>query len=363
MQRAEEIIQTYDGRQPLQLHLKHYFKSHPEMGSRDRKLYTALAYGYFRCKGKRPHAKSYIVQAAATDPLLHAFYSYWHTQINIPVDSSLQHIFPMEERISASVDKTALEKNLQVQAAVFIRIREAHLKEVLDELNTVQYTFTRQGNCIRFETPHALQELETFQKGYFEIQDIASQSTGSLFYPQKNEAWWDCCAGSGGKTLMLLEAEKQIQLFVSDNRLSILNNLHERLSRIGVTGYASLVISLEEPEASEFRKLPQLHGIIADVPCTGSGTWSGSPERMAYCSLAELEMHVLRQQKILKNIVTKLLPGAALVYLTCSVFADENEMQVAWMEHHLKLRCERQEYFQHSAQRGSTMFGAVMRSH
>ena len=81
--------------------------------------------------------------------------------------------------------------------------------------------------------PHALSvsqrtkldSLKSFNKGHFEIQDISSQQTGNFFKPQPNEHWYDCCAASGGKSLLLHSIEPSIHITVSDKRNSILENL------------------------------------------------------------------------------------------------------------------------------------------
>ena len=65
--------------------------------------------------------------------------------------------------------------------------------------------------------------------------------------------------------------------------------------------------------------------IVADLPCTGSGTWSRTPEALYYFNPDTISDYRQRQEKILTNITSRLKTGGVLVYITCSVFADENE--------------------------------------
>ena len=65
--------------------------------------------------------------------------------------------------------------------------------------------------------------------------------------------------------------------------------------------------------------------ILADLPCTGSGTWSRTPEAMYFFDPQSISNFRQRQEKILSNINSRLKPGGTLVYITCSVFAEENE--------------------------------------
>jgi 16S rRNA (cytosine967-C5)-methyltransferase len=232
--------------------------------------------------------------------------------------------------------------------------------EVIDELNTLGYPFERDDVCIRFESNYPLQDTRSFASGFFEIQDIASQQTATMMHPQKNQAWWDCCAGSGGKSLLLLEQERQIQLFVSDNRESILHNLQDRFAKAGIRQFAAVLADLEMADDTALRSIPDMQGIIADVPCSGSGTWARSPERMSFFTASDLQFHVAQQRNIMTPVVSKLLSGGQLLYLTCSVYSDENESQVDWMQKTFGLTVITTNYFQHSDRGGDTLFGALL---
>ena len=77
--------------------------------------------------------------------------------------------------------------------------------------------------------------------------------------------------------------------------------------------------------------------ILADLPCTGSGTWSRTPEAMYFFNPQSISNYRQRQEKILSNINTRLKPGGTLVYITCSVFAEENEGIISFIKTRSKL--------------------------
>ena len=359
MQKVQEIINSYSTTQPMQTHLRAYFKAHKEMGSRDRKVYTQLVYGYYRLKGNRPHADGWIVKAAAHDTLLHAFYTFWQDKIDLPEEEDASGYFPLWDQVTNQIDTLAFIQALHQQPAVFIRCKKEAIKSVIDELTSLNYTFERDGVSIRFTQNYPLQDTQSFAAGLFEIQDIASQSTRRFFQPAKNEAWWDCCAGSGGKSLLLLEEEKQIQLFVSDSRESILRNLQERFQRAGIRQYAAIIADLTQTDAAMLSSIPDMQGIIADVPCSGSGTWARTPERLSFFSQQDLDAFVQLQRTIVSQAVSKLLPGGKLIYLTCSVYKKENEDQVAWISKTFSLQLQEQAYLSFAPVGGDTLFGAV----
>lgn len=359
MQKVQEIIQTYNTQQPMQTHLRTYFKAHKEMGSRDRKMYTQLVYGYYRLKGNRPHDDGWIVRAAEHDALLHAFYLFWKDKITLPEATETSAYFPLWHQVSDQLDTTVFLHALQVQPAVFIRCRKDAIKTVIDELTALAYAFERDGVSIRFTQNYPLQETKSFEQGLFEIQDIASQSTRRFFHPTKNESWWDCCAGSGGKSLLLLEEEKQIQLFVSDSRESILRNLQERFQRAGIRQYAAIIADLTIADAKMLASIPDMQGIIADVPCSGSGTWARTPERLSFFTQENLDYYVQLQRTIVTQAISKLLPGGKFIYLTCSVYKNENEEQVEWICKQFNLQVQDQGYLSFASIGGDTLFGAV----
>ena len=71
--------------------------------------------------------------------------------------------------------------------------------------------------------------------------------------------------------------------------------------------------------------------ILADVPCTGSGTWSRTPEALYFFDPRKITQYQDRQRRIIRNIAPHLAPDATLVYCTCSVFKKENEEMTEWI--------------------------------
>jgi 16S rRNA (cytosine967-C5)-methyltransferase len=148
---------------------------------------------------------------------------------------------------------------------------------------------------------------------------------------RKNFKVWDCCAASGGKSIMAFDIDPSIDLTVSDKRSSILQNLEKRFVKAGIKKYKSFVADLSGRGADGGRgasgdltdKLFDL--IICDAPCTGSGTWSRTPEQLFYFDKASIAKYASLQKKIIDNIIPQLTPGGQLLYITCSVFKKENE--------------------------------------
>jgi 16S rRNA (cytosine967-C5)-methyltransferase len=170
------------------------------------------------------------------------------------------------------------------------------------------------------------------------VQDINSQKVVPLllnvFSMSDTFSVWDCCAASGGKAIQLHDLFPDSKLLVSDIRSSILNNLQERFRQAGIHTYTAQLLDLSKAVSMD----DQFDVIVADVPCSGSGTWSRTPEQLRCFSANQIKDYVVLQQKILTNVLPSLKAGGYLLYSTCSVFRDENESQIKWLEEKFQLK-------------------------
>jgi 16S rRNA (cytosine967-C5)-methyltransferase len=130
------------------------------------------------------------------------------------------------------------------------------------------------------------------------------------------------------------------------------------MMRKGFVNYNSFLADMTKFEA--IRRLPLFDAVLADVPCSGSGTWSRTPEWLSYFSEDMLQRYVKNQKIIIGNAVKKLKTGGKLIYITCSVYADENEQNINWFLQNLPLKPDTQCYFQFSKAGGDTLFAARM---
>jgi 16S rRNA (cytosine967-C5)-methyltransferase len=195
------------------------------------------------------------------------------------------------------------------------------------------------------------------------VQDLSSQRTGeyvarALKIVGKNAKVWDCCAASGGKSIMTYDLDNSVDLVVSDIRPPILHNLSGRFERAGIKKYRSFAADLATAKTGG----QQYNLVIADLPCSGSGTWGRTPEELCFFSLKKLEHYQKLQQDILKNIFDNIKPGGVLLYFTCSVFREENEGMVDFIQENSKLVLSTMELVSGWESRADTMFMAMFTS-
>jgi 16S rRNA (cytosine967-C5)-methyltransferase len=171
---------------------------------------------------------------------------------------------------------------------------------------------------------------------------------------------WDCCAASGGKSILAYDIlEGNIQLTVSDIRESILSNLKKRFAAAGIKHYQSFVSDLSSADS----KLPTGQAgcqlIICDAPCTGSGTWSRTPEQLFFFKEKMIAAYAVKQQQIVSNIIPQLKEGGIFIYITCSVFKKENEEMVNFIKEKFHLKLLQMELLKGFDKKADSMFVAV----
>lgn len=346
---SEEIILVYDGELPLHHFLKAFFKQRPYMGSRDRRWVSQLVYHYYRLghlwKDERqvPERilKGTFLCESDNNELLQFFRPEWNEKIQLPLaeklamlsfDGELQDIFPALALLSKDIDPTAFAYSFFIQPSLFIRTRNNKQAAIIQLLEQAGITFTASGtDTIALPNSTKIDTIIT-NKSWYEIQDLSSQKVGGLYHAKAGEQWWDCCAASGGKSIMLIDQQPGVKLLVSDVRASIIQNLHQRFKEAGIRNYEEVILDLTAAELPAAVSNRQFDQIILDAPCTGSGTWARSPENVYYFNEESIDAYQQLQKRIATNVIPLLKPGGSLIYITCSVFSKENEDVVTFLE-------------------------------
>lgn len=172
--------------------------------------------------------------------------------------------------------------------------------------------------------PH-VQAEEGYRKGWFELQDEASQIASLLVFAQGGEQVLDFCAGGGGKTLALSATmDNKGQIYAYDSDKHRLAPIHERIARAGARN-----IQVRSPKDGALDDLVgRMDRVLIDAPCTGTGVWRRRPDAKWRLTESALEDRIAEQEEALALGAAFVKPGGCLVYATCSVLAEENEQQI-----------------------------------
>ncbi|MBC6982023.1 RsmB/NOP family class I SAM-dependent RNA methyltransferase [Caulobacter sp. 17J80-11] len=183
--------------------------------------------------------------------------------------------------------------------------------------------FSAWGLRLTAEPPPNVQKLEAFQAGHIEIQDEGSQLAAWLADAHPGWTVVDYCAGGGGKTLALAQSMAGSGgLIACDVEQKRLDNIRPRLNRAGVTAELRK-LGLEGGGMADLENSAEL--VLADAPCSGSGTWRRRPEDAWRLTEEEVDrLHAL-QVVILGRAAKLVRLGGRLAYVTCSMLKRENE--------------------------------------
>ncbi|WP_157019482.1 RsmB/NOP family class I SAM-dependent RNA methyltransferase [Mesorhizobium xinjiangense] len=169
-----------------------------------------------------------------------------------------------------------------------------------------------------------VQAEPAFRKGWFEVQDEGSQIAGELAGALAGMQVLDYCAGGGGKTLELAaQMNNRGQIFAHDAEKTRLAPIFDRLRRADARN-VQVVSKADELETLGGR----MDIVLVDAPCTGSGTWRRRPDAKWRLTQRQLDLRVNEQAQILDKASRFVKPGGRLVYITCSVFPQENGGQL-----------------------------------
>jgi len=174
-----------------------------------------------------------------------------------------------------------------------------------------------------------------FRRGDFYIQDEASQAAAWVPPPRPGEAVLDAAAAPGGKTFALLAREPAVAPILMDVALGRIDLLRRNLRRLGRrlpmviadAGAPAFAAAAATSAAVDGRR--GFDRVVADLPCTGTGTLRRHPElkwRISESEIGRLSQQALR---LLAGVAPLVRPGGLLAAITCSLEAEENEQVAA----------------------------------
>ncbi len=376
---AKQILNAYDGNEPFAFFIRTYFSKYKKYGSKDRKMITHLCYCYFRLGGliKATGMEEKIVTglflcSSAGNEVLQLLKPEWNEEVQLSTADKLKllsidsanKIFPFAGELSGSIDAEAFALSHFVQPDLFLRTRPGKRELVIKKLQTAGLTFQQiNDDCISLPNSTRIETVIELNKEVV-VQDYSSQRAGDLLQIIKSKTSntklnvWDCCAASGGKSIMAKDILGDIDLAVSDVRDNILLNLKKRFTEAGITNYKSFIADVSEQKTNQVEKYDL---IIADVPCSGSGTWGRTPEYLYFFKQVQIKTYSNLQKKITTNVLNQLKPGGYLLYITCSVYEKENEEVVTYLQQQLSLALVQMNVIKGYDVKADTMFAALLK--
>jgi NOL1/NOP2/sun family putative RNA methylase len=230
-----------------------------------------------------------------------------------------------------------------VQPRQAIRINSVNIKQGVDVAERLQslgivlekVSFLENGYWIR-RSEFSVGATSEYLLGLYSIQEAAAQIPGTLFTGLKNKTVLDACAAPGGKTVQMADLMRNagaiIALDIKEQRLMAMSNQLERC-RVKNT----IVYLLDARRASNLKKT--FDRILLDLPC--SGNFAADRGWFKRRTIKDVERNALLQREILAETIKVLDADGEIVYSTCSLEPEENELNINWAMENLGLRVEK----------------------
>lgn len=199
--------------------------------------------------------------------------------------------------------------------------------DLLTEQGIAAHTVACCDSALLLDQALAVELLPGFGAGRVSVQDIAAQLAAKLLDAQPGQRVLDLCAAPGGKTAAILERQPALQsLLAVDVDEQRLCRVAGNLQRLGLQA-DTLAADAGQPESWAAGR--QFDRILLDAPCSGFGVIRRHPDIKLLRRETDIAALQALQGKILNAAWQLLAPGGMLLYATCSVLKQENELQIA----------------------------------
>lgn len=338
---AELIEEIFADKQPADNILNMYFRERRFIGSKDRKFIGEEVWSVIRHRRRlefeaqsqdiRKILLVYLKEQNLDEIFAGGKYGLepitgdeklWLSSLEeIPYPSDVEAECP--QWLYNKINDMALLKSLNVVASADFRInarsRETIIQKMRDEgFDVVPTPFSPIG--IRAEARINLNNCMAFQDGLIEPQDEASQLAAILCDVKPEHKIIDYCCGAGGKSLALAYLmHNQGKIEAHDVEPQRMEALDARMKRLQISNIVKISTEQVGDDYDRF---------IIDAPCSGSGTWRRSPD--AKFRLTEQKLNAITdvQAKLLDIAAGRVKKNGEIIYITCSILADENQKQI-----------------------------------
>lgn len=171
----------------------------------------------------------------------------------------------------------------------------------------------------------AVTDLPDFAHGSVSVQDEAAQQAAELLACQAGMKVLDACAAPGGKTCHLLELYPQIDLLALDNSAKRTQQVYENLTRLKLQAAVKVA---DAAKLDAWWDGEYFDRVLLDAPCSATGVIRRHPDIKLLRKKADIATLQQEQAQLLQALWTVLKPGGLLLYATCSILPEENNLQV-----------------------------------
>jgi len=210
-----------------------------------------------------------------------------------------------------------------------VNCRRATPVQVLAELTAAGLAARQVGpSALWLHRPTAVERIPGFAAGVVSVQDAGAQLAAPWLGVGAGMRVLDACAAPGGKTAHVLElADCRVDAVEMDPKRAIL--IDSNLQRLGLAGGRARVLVADILRPSSYWDGTPYDRILLDAPCSASGVVRRHPDVPWLRRASDVAKLATRQAKMLHTLWPLLAPAGRLLYVVCSVFAEEGRRQIA----------------------------------
>jgi 16S rRNA (cytosine967-C5)-methyltransferase len=239
--------------------------------------------------------------------------------------------------VKKMLDTTFLEKKTTIRCNLN-QITTIELMKMLHAQNVTVEPGAYLPYALKISGYDYLNQLEAFQKGYFQVQDESSMLVGAVSGVKEHDYVIDVCAAPGGKSLHIAELLKSTGKVssrdVSEKKTSLILENRNRL------GYTNLDVTVQDALEFDQESVNRADIVIADLPCSGLGVIDKKPD-IKYNMTKEKQLELVNLQRNILSVIQQYVKkNGILLYSTCTINQKENIENVQWFIKHYDFKLE-----------------------
>ena len=220
-------------------------------------------------------------------------------------------------------------------------LEKVSVEEIIADLQEQNITVRRHpylDYALEISGYNYIKAIRAFKKGWIQVQDVSSMLVAEIAAPNWGDYCIDVCAAPGGKSLHISEKLRGSGFVeardISEHKVKLMQENIERTGAINIKAHVE--------DATEWNRFSHHKAdiVLADVPCSGLGVIGKKQDIKYKMTEARQRELVLLQRKILRAAQDYVKPGGVLIYSTCTIGADENQMNLKWLLENYPFRLE-----------------------
>ncbi len=250
-------------------------------------------------------------------------------------DLSLEYSYPLwmtKKLISAygeDVCRTLFEENRKPHG-VFLRVNSLRTSddELIEALKREDIICekTTVDNCLVVRGRINVEKSKAYENGLYSLQNISSQKAIQTLSPKPGDTVIDMCAAPGGKSCAIAEKMKNdgkvLSFDVFDHKIELINKSAQRL------GLSIIDAKLSDSRIKNEKLVGKADCVLADVPCSGLGVLHKKPDIKWKRTEEDVRELCAIQSDILETAACYVKNGGTLVYSTCTILPEENQLRI-----------------------------------